>query len=410
MMSVVLVCVSVIRAGGMLYDALEPLRASAINISSITTDSIKEKENQIAQAEDEKKALEKSLSNLQNIKKELEAERSNLKNYIVKLDANLAEIEANIADLNAKISDKEAEINETQAELDAALKKEENQKDYMTKRIRMVYEQGETYSLELLMSSSSFADFMNKADFVQRIMLYDQKIWEEYKQTREYIELCKEQLELEKEILDVSKANVVQEQHNLEDLIDQKTQDIISYENDINNKAKLIKEYEEDIAAQTEVIEALEAAIAAEKRKIIESSGAVLTYDGGQFKFPLASYTRISSEFGTRPDPILGIEKFHSGVDFAAPKGTAIYAAYDGVVAAATYNASMGNYVMIDHGDGLYTIYMHASALYVSKDDVVLKGDTIAAVGTTGRSTGNHLHFSVRKDGAYVSPWNYLSR
>ena len=115
-------------------------------------------------------------------------------------------------------------------------------------------------------------------------------------------------------------------------------------------------------------------------------------------------------DYGNRIHPTLGIEQFHNGVDFAAPKGTAIYAAYDGQVVAATYSNTMGNYVMLDHGGGLYTIYMHASALYVSKDDIVVRGETIAAVGSTGRSTGNHLHFSVRKDGAYTSPWNYLSQ
>ena len=134
----------------------------------------------------------------------------------------------------------------------------------------------------------------------------------------------------------------------------------------------------------------------------------VLTYDNGPFKFPLASYTRVSDDYGNRIHPTLGIQQFHNGVDFASPKGTAIYAAYDGVVVAATYSATMGNYVMIDHGDSLYTIYMHASALYVKKDDIVTRGETIAAVGSTGRSTGNHLHFSVRRDGAYVSPWEYL--
>ena len=137
---------------------------------------------------------------------------------------------------------------------------------------------------------------------------------------------------------------------------------------------------------------------------------AAATYDGGVFKFPLASYTRISDDYGNRIHPTLGIEQFHNGVDFAAPKGTAIYAAYDGQVVAATYSNTMGNYVMIDHGGGLYTIYMHASALYVSRGDIVVRGETIAAVGSTGRSTGNHLHFSVRKDGAYTSPWNYLSQ
>lgn len=146
------------------------------------------------------------------------------------------------------------------------------------------------------------------------------------------------------------------------------------------------------------------------EKQILEASGTVLTYDGGVFKFPLASYTRISDDYGNRIHPTLGIEQFHNGVDFAAPKGTAIYAAYDGQVVAATYSNTMGNYVMIDHGGGLYTIYMHASALYVSRGDIVVRGETIAAVGSTGRSTGNHLHFSVRKDGAYTSPWNYLSQ
>ena len=96
-------------------------------------------------------------------------------------------------------------------------------------------------------------------------------------------------------------------------------------------------------------------------------------------------------------------------MDFAAPKGTAIYAAYDGQVVAATYSNTMGNYVMIDHGGGLYTIYMHASALYVSRGDIVVRGETIAAVGSTGRSTGNHLHLEMKVNNVLVNVMNYLS-
>ena len=92
----------------------------------------------------------------------------------------------------------------------------------------------------------------------------------------------------------------------------------------------------------------------------------------------------------------------------AAPSGTPVYAAYDGDVVAADYSSTMGNYIMINHGNGLYTIYMHNSALYVKKGESVYKGQNIAAVGSTGRSTGPHLHFSVRLNGSYVSPWNYL--
>lgn len=407
MTGVALVCLLSVLFAGM---AEEPLKVSAAaSSSSITSNSIKEKENQISQAEKEMEDLKNSLTDLQKIKQELESQKADLKNYVAKLDSNLAEIEANIAELNAKITQKEDEITQTEQELAAAQEKEENQKESMIRRIRLMYQNNDSYMIDMLLKSESFGDFLNKADFIEMVVSYDHQKWEEYKENRQYIELCKEELELEKQILDQTKANVEIEQQNLENLIAQKNRDITNYETDINNKEKAIKEYEASIAQQDEEIKALEAAIAEERRRIIESSGTVLTYDGGVFKFPLASYTRISDDYGMRIHPTLGVEKFHNGVDFAAPKGTAIYAAYDGKVVAATYSATMGNYVMIDHGDGLYTIYMHASALYVSKGDAVARGDTIAAVGTTGRSTGNHLHFSVRQNGEYVSPWNFLS-
>ena len=379
-------------------------------MSSITSDSIKEKEEQIKQALSEKESLQNGLSNLQNIKKELETQRTNLKNYVAQLDSNLEQIERNIAELKAKISVKEEEIAVAEEQLAEALEKEENQRTSMINRIRMVYETGDPQMTEMLLKSSSFGDFLNKADYVERVISYDQQMWQDYKTVREYGELCKQELELEREILDEAKAGVEEEQRNLEALIEQKNRDILEYESDISNKEQAIKEYEEEIKAQEEEISTLEAQIAEEKKKILANSGVVLTYDGGTFKFPLASYTRVSDDYGMRIHPILGIQQLHNGVDFAAPKGTAIYAAYDGVVVAATYSGTMGNYVMIDHGDGLYTIYMHASQLYVEKDDIVVRGETIAAVGSTGRSTGNHLHFSVRLNGAYTSPWNYISK
>ena len=148
--------------------------------------------------------------------------------------------------------------------------------------------------------------------------------------------------------------------------------------------------------------------VAEENAKLEEANR--IKYDGGIFAWPAPSYTRISDDYGNRIHPTLGVEQFHNGVDMAAPGGSPILAAYDGKVVAAAYSNSMGNYIMIDHGDGLYTIYMHASALYVSTGASVTKGQKIAAVGSTGRSTGNHLHFSVRLNGSYVSPWNYISK
>lgn len=386
------------------------LRASASKASSVSSNSIKEKEDQISKKKEEKKALKQGLTDLQELKKNLEAKKNDLKNYVKELDSSLEQIEKNIEDLKGQIAGKEEEIVQAQEELEAAQEREENQKESMSARIRMVYESGTPNMVELLLQSKSFGDFLNKMDYVEKMVAMDQQMWLDYKAAKEYVQVCKEELELEKEILDETKASVEQEQKNLEELIAQKNQDIISYETDISNKEKAIREYEEEIKAQESEIKLLEAAVAEERKKLIASSGSALTYDGGVFKFPLATYTRVSDDYGMRIHPTLGVEQFHNGVDFASPKGTAIYAAYDGMVVAAAYSATMGNYVMIDHGDGLYTIYMHASALYVGKGDAVARGGTIAAVGSTGRSTGNHLHFSVRLNGSYVSPWGYLSQ
>ena len=388
----------------------EVLSVSASAPSTVSSESIKEKEKQIAKKKEEKDALKDGLSNLQKIKNELEAQKNDLKSYVQQLDSNLEQIEQNIAELKRQISVKEGEIAQAESELEAALEREESQQETMTARIRLVYESGNQDVMELLLASQSIGDFLNRMNYAERMMAADSQMWQEYRDIREYVQLCKQELELEKEILDEAKATVEIEQKNLEDLIEQKSRDIIEYETDINNKEKAIQEYQEQIKAEEEEIKLLEAAVIEEKKKLLANNGNVISYDGGVFKFPLASYTRISDEYGYRTDPFLGIESFHNGIDFAAPKGTAIYAAYDGQVAAAAYNASMGNYVMINHGDGLYTIYMHASALYVKKGDVVVRGETIAAVGTTGRSTGNHLHFSVRLNGSYVSPWGYLSQ
>lgn len=378
--------------------------------TSLTSESIRQKEEQIKKAEEERKNLQNSLTDAKKIKKQLEAEKNDLKKYVTELDQKLEEIQANIADLNMQIADKEAEIAVTREELAAAKEKEEQQYESMVIQIQMTYEQGDSSFLNLLFSGGTFGDILNKLEYVEQVSAYSQNLLDEYMLNRQLIELCEQELVAAKEVLDEMREGVLAEEAALEELIAAKEQAIREYDSNISNKDAAIREYEADVKEQNEIIETLEKAIAEEKRKLLAESGSVIIYDGGQFKFPLASYTRISSEYGNRIHPTLGVQKFHNGVDFAAPTGTAIYAAYDGKVVAAAYSSSMGNYVMIDHGSGLYTIYMHASKLYVSAGAVVVRGETIAAVGSTGRSTGPHLHFSVRLNGAYTSPWNYLSQ
>ncbi|MDD6811950.1 MAG: peptidoglycan DD-metalloendopeptidase family protein [Lachnospiraceae bacterium] len=377
-------------------------------VQAITNASIQEKEKEIEEAKKEVETLKSSLTDVEQVKKELEKSKSDLTAYVTQLDMELGTIQEKIEEYKQLITDKEAEITETTEELNDAIARQEEQYEAMKRRIKFMYEKGDTLYLELIFSSEGFSDSMNKADYIEALSSYDRKKLDEYIETKEMIALCKEELEAEKEILDEARAAVEDEEAAVSSLISEKEAQINSVSADITNKEAAIKEYEDMIAAENAEIAALEKAVAEEKARLAAANASARTYDGGMFAWPCPGYKRISDDYGNRMHPTLGIQKFHNGIDLAAPAGTPILAAYNGDVVAAAYSSTMGNYIMIDHGDGLYTIYMHASALYVSKGQTVTKGQTIAGVGTTGRSTGNHLHFGVRLNGSYVSPWNYL--
>lgn len=340
--------------------------------------------------------------------KELEKSRNDLTTYVTQLDQQLSGIQNKIQQYNTMITEKEAEIEETTLELEEAIRQQEAQYEAMKKRIKFMYEKGDTFYLELLFTAGGFADMTNKADYIESLSRYDRNKLEEYVATKELVQLCKEELEAEKEVLAEAKTAVEEEEANVSALINQKEQQIKTVTSDISTKEAAIKEYEAMIAQENAEIAALEKAVAEERARLEAENAQARVYNGGMFAWPCPGYKRISDDYGNRMHPILGVQKFHNGLDMAAAGGTAILAAYDGDVVGAAYNNSMGNYIMIDHGSGLYTIYMHCSALYVSKGQTVTKGQKIAAVGSTGRSTGNHLHFSVRLNGNYVNPWNYL--
>lgn len=380
--------------------------SSIANATELTNDSIKAKEAEIASAQAEKKELQNSVSDIKRMKKELEKSKANLSDYITELDAKVADIQENIEKLAGEIEVKEKEIKETQAELEEAIKTQEAQYEAMKKRIKFMYEKGDTLYVDMLMEAGSFGDALNKAEYIESLSAYDRKMLDQYVAYSEYVSVCKKALEEQKGVLDEAKKSQEAEEKSINELIGEKESEIAGLSADISDKESAIKEYEAYIAEQDSAIKALEAAVAEEKKKLAEEQAR--KYDGGMFAHPCPGYVRISDDFGYRMHPTLGVQKMHNGVDFAAKAGTPILAAYNGEVVASAYSSSMGNYIMIDHGGGLYTIYMHASALYVSKGQEVSRGQKIAAVGTTGRSTGNHLHFGVRLNGSYVSPWNYI--
>lgn len=380
----------------------------APSVQAVTSESIREKEREIEKAKEEVSGLKSSLTDVERLKKELEQSKSDLTAFVQQLDGQLADIQEKIAQYNTMITEKEKEIEETLRDLDEAQARQELQYAAMKKRIQFMYERSDSFYMETLFGSESISGIVNRADYIEALSRYDRDKLDEYVETRKYVELCKEELEVEKQLLDEAREAVKQEEANVNSLIGEKEAQIVSVSGDIANKEAAIKEYEDMIAQENAEIAALEKAVAEERARLEAENAQARIYNGGMFAWPCPGYKRISDEYGNRMHPILGVEKFHNGLDMAASSGTPILAAYDGDVVAADYSGSMGNYIMINHGSGLYTIYMHCSALYVSKGQTVSKGQNIAAVGSTGRSTGPHLHFSVRLNGNYVSPWNYL--
>ena len=377
-------------------------------VQAVTSERIREKEREIEKAKEQVSGLKSDLTDVEKLKKELEQSKNDLTAYVQQLDGQLADIQDKIAQYNTMITEKEEEIVETARDLDEAQARQEQQYEAMKKRIQFMYERSDSFYMETLFGSNSIAGIVNRADYIEALSRYDRDKLDEYVETRQYVELCKEDLETEKQLLDEAKEAVEREEANVNTLIGEKEAQIVSVSGDIANKEAAIKEYEAMIAQENAEIAALEKAVAEEKARLEAENAQARVYNGGMFAWPCPGYKRISDEYGNRMHPILGVQKFHNGLDMAAPSGTPILAAYDGDVVAAAYSSSMGNYIMINHGSGLYTIYMHCSALYVSKGQTVSKGQNIAAVGSTGRSTGPHLHFSVRLNGSYTSPWNYL--
>ena len=394
--------VCLLLSAAIIFASSEPVQAA------FTNDSIRAKEAEIAAAREEVSGLKSGKTDIEKLKKELEQSRNNLTVYVTQLDEQLSVIQEKIEQYNTMITEKEQEIEETTQELEEAVRQQEEQYEAMKNRIKFMYEKGDTFYLELLFTSGGFADMTNKADYIESLSRYDRDKLQEYIATKEYVMLCKEELEAEKEVLAEAKEAVEEEEKSISVLITEKEQQIMAVTSDISTQEAAIREYEAMIAQENAEIAALEKAVAEERARLEAENAKARVYNGGMFAWPCPGYTRISDEYGNRIHPILGVQQFHNGLDMAAPGGTAILAAYDGDVVGAAYNNSMGNYIMIDHGSGLYTIYMHCSALYVSKGQTVTKGQKIAAVGSTGRSTGTHLHFSVRQSGSYVNPWNYL--
>lgn len=398
----------------------------------------------LSEAEKEKAALEAELEEAQALIDELKGSKENIESKVRQLDSRLTEIEGRILSLEEELEQTNVQIEDTRELLQEAENDESIQYERMKYRIKYMYENGSSMSmLEVLLTSGSIAEFVSQAEYIRQITNYDREMLKKYQETRQTVVDAKSVLESDYAQLEELKNQVGKEREAVQVLLAAKEEELSGINGDISNAQADADAVAAEIQAQNEIIAQIQALEAkkeaerkaaeerarqeAEKKQQQENSTEQPTegteeqgnepelppeekYNGGAFVWPCPSSTRVTSDYGNRLSPTAGASSNHKGIDIGADYGAAIVAAADGTVAFAGYNSGMGNYVMISHGSGLYTVYGHCSALLVSTGDTVTAGQTIAQVGSTGISTGNHLHFGVSKDGAYVSPWNYLGR
>ena len=383
--------------------------------------SAKKSENtstSLKEAQQEKAALEKALEDakqtineLKESKGDVQEKVNDLNTQLMNISSQITALENRLAQKNQELTEKKDQIEDTKSQLEDAKKQEEQQYADMKVRIQFMYENAQESYFEALFSSESFSDFLNSAEYIIQIQEYDRKKLNEYQDTVDYIENVEKQLEedyatleeIKKEV-EQEKASVEQEKASVAALMKQRETELAGIEGNIDSAQSDADYYAAEIKAQEEIIAEIKR-IEAEKAAAGKQDNP---YTGGVFTWPCPSSTRVTSDYGTRVSPMGGASSNHKGIDIGASGGAAIVAAADGTVTTASYSSAAGNYVMIDHGGGLYTVYMHASALLVSPGQTVSAGQTIAQVGSTGISTGNHLHFGVSLNGSYVSPWSYL--
>ena len=357
---------------------------------------------------------QKKADELQSQKSAAQAEKDTL---AAKLNSIIDQMNKTQEELSAK----ETEISTAEEELVQAKVDEDDQYNSMKKRIKFMYEGGNTQFLEILMSSSNIGDLLNKAEYVSKLSSYDRDMLTAFQDTVKAVEEKEAKLQDEYEKLNTLQSSLVSQQTEAQTLISSKEAQIAEIQDQITDNANLLADLkakaEEAKRLQEEQAAAAAAAAAAAKKNNSGSSSS----NGSSSSKPASSGNVVSgSGYFTHPCPGMTYQsryfgevrsfdsRPHKGNDYAAPTGTPTYAAAAGTVITAGWSNSAGNWVVISHGNGLVTKYMHHSSICVSAGQRVAKGQQIGYVGSTGYSTGAHLHFQVELNGTPVNPNNYM--
>ena len=362
-------------------------QAGAVTQSEI--DALK-KEQQASQAKQEE--LKDQLAEAEAQQAAAQEKRQLLTQQLNAINAEIANIDAQISYYDGEIAQKEEERKEAEA-------REAEQYELFCQRVRMMEEQGTVSYWSILFDSSDFSDLLDRIADVDAVMAYDNEVMDQLIATREELERLQGELEsaraeeqAAKEQQEAKKAEQQAKVAEAQALLDQINADVAEVNRQLDAEDAAAANLQAEIAKKQKQLE--------EERK---QNNIVISSETG-YLWPLPGYYRLSSQFGYRIHPITGVAHSHTGIDIPASGGTPILAAKSGQVVTSAYHYSYGNYVVIDHGNGNSTLYAHMSSRAVSEGQMVTQGQVIGYVGTTGSSTGNHLHFEVRDNYTRVDP------
>lgn len=338
--------------------------------------------------------LNQQIKQTQSSINKVNSEKKTVAKAIEDLDGKINQAEDELSTVENLLSQLENQIAVTTRELERASNEAVNQKELLKKRVRVMYENGNAGYMSVILNSVSFSDFISRVDFLKKIVSFDTNLLNKMKSYRDSIAENRSRLASELEEKERLKKEIVEKKEQVETAKQDKEKSL----KDILSDLKELERQEDRLLAQSKEIE----------KKIVQLQSKE-KYIGGELGWPSPGFYSISSQYGYRNHPILKKKKMHTGIDIKVPSGTSIVAANAGKVIYSGYNGGYGNTVIIDHGGKISTLYAHNSKLLVKVGDKVEKGKVISKSGSTGLSTGPHLHFEVRENGQHVDPMKYLT-
>lgn len=377
--------------------AMMRLPASLLAVPANTAEMSEEDRAAIQQKMDELNDLTKSIDDYEKRMKANTSQQKSVIGQLKNLQSNMDSIENDLAGLTKELNATEAGINDLEKDIEVKTGEVNQRTDYLNDRLRRIYTEGDASYLDVLFASTSLTDFLTRYDLMGKIVENDMNLLAGLQADRQQLESEKASLEEAKAKLDQIKARQEEKHQTLESQSQEKSGFLKTLESD---KAEIDKALDELEEAQKE-IEKFVASIQAKYKSVYMGSG--------KMGWPLPGHKSISSGYGYRIHPITKKRSFHTGIDIPAPGNTPVRASEKGKVIYAANNGAYGKTVILDHGGGISTQYSHLNTIGVSIGQVVLKGDTVGGVGSTGWSTGNHLHFTIMKDGKTAAPLGYVS-